>query len=210
MLTRACFLQTNTVCETLRKFAISLAAAACVAAPSALAPPEVGIAPSRAWHSCVPLNTHAAAIGVKDACNHLERRAGHLPVSGLLIMGMSPCTPHVRISVQLAPLAEARLTAGDPIKNARAILRYALPIENTSMRRVQVQCLTFCPWPPAIHHAGSNFHALQWTHWMYKSSTTFKGMQPVSLIFWPCSQSWRASQRSSEFLATRLWVPFKG
>ncbi|CAL5222330.1 g4676 [Coccomyxa viridis] len=38
---------------------------------------------------------------------------------------------------ELAPLAEARLTAGDPVKNARAILRYALPIENTSARRVQ-------------------------------------------------------------------------
>ena len=40
--------------------------------------------------------------------------------------------------MQLAPTAEARLTAGDPVKNARAILRYALPIENTSARRVQV------------------------------------------------------------------------
>ncbi len=42
------------------------------------------------------------------------------------------------MSMQLAPMAEARLTAGDPVKNARAILRYALPIENTSARRVQV------------------------------------------------------------------------
>ena len=32
---------------------------------------------------------------------------------------------------QLMPWAEARLVAGDPVKNARAILRYALPIQNT-------------------------------------------------------------------------------
>ena len=47
------------------------------------------------------------------------------------------------VSMQLAPVAEARLTAGDPVKNARAILRYALPIENTSARRVQVTLLAF-------------------------------------------------------------------
>ena len=39
---------------------------------------------------------------------------------------------------QLMPWAEARLVAGDPVKNARAILRYALPIQNTSARRIQV------------------------------------------------------------------------
>ncbi len=36
------------------------------------------------------------------------------------------------------PQVEARLTAGDPIKNARALLRYALPIKNESARRIQV------------------------------------------------------------------------
>ena len=40
---------------------------------------------------------------------------------------------------QLMPWAEARLVAGDPVKNARAILRYALPIQNTSARRIQVR-----------------------------------------------------------------------
>ena len=40
--------------------------------------------------------------------------------------------------LQLMPWAEARLVAGDPVKNARAILRYALPIQNTSARRIQV------------------------------------------------------------------------
>ena len=68
MLTRACPPQANTLGETLRKFAISLAAAACVVAPSALAPPEVGIASSLARQSCVPLYTHAAVIEVKGNC----------------------------------------------------------------------------------------------------------------------------------------------
>lgn len=35
------------------------------------------------------------------------------------------------------PPAEAGLVAGDPIKNARAILRYALPIDNKEIRQVQ-------------------------------------------------------------------------
>jgi hypothetical protein len=30
------------------------------------------------------------------------------------------------------------LTAGDPVKNARALLRYALPVENKSVRTIQV------------------------------------------------------------------------
>lgn len=34
--------------------------------------------------------------------------------------------------------AHALLTAGDPIKNAQAILRYALPIDNKPMRQIQV------------------------------------------------------------------------
>lgn len=43
--------------------------------------------------------------------------------------------------MQLMPQAEARLTAGDPVKNARALLRYALPIKNESARRIQVRVL---------------------------------------------------------------------
>ena len=39
--------------------------------------------------------------------------------------------------MQLAPHAEARLTAGGPVTNARAILRYALPIDNKAMAEVQ-------------------------------------------------------------------------
>lgn len=37
----------------------------------------------------------------------------------------------------LMPSAEARLTAGDPIKNARALLRNALPINNKEIRDIQ-------------------------------------------------------------------------
>jgi hypothetical protein len=39
--------------------------------------------------------------------------------------------------VQVAPRVEALLTAGDPVKNARAILRNALPIDNKPIRKVQ-------------------------------------------------------------------------
>eukprot|EP00884_Botryococcus_braunii_P004285 jgi/Botrbrau1/13858/Bobra.0056s0091.3 len=38
---------------------------------------------------------------------------------------------------QLAPHAEALLTAGDPVKNARALLRNALPIDNKPIRVIQ-------------------------------------------------------------------------
>lgn len=37
----------------------------------------------------------------------------------------------------MSPQAEAMLTAGDPIKNARAILRNALPIDNKPIRKIQ-------------------------------------------------------------------------
>ncbi len=41
-------------------------------------------------------------------------------------------------TAQLMPRADAMLTAGDPVKNARALLRYALPVENKSVRTIQV------------------------------------------------------------------------
>jgi peptidylprolyl isomerase len=41
--------------------------------------------------------------------------------------------------LQPTPPAHALLTAGDPIKNASAILRYALPIDNKPIRKVQVR-----------------------------------------------------------------------
>ena len=37
----------------------------------------------------------------------------------------------------LLPQAQAMLTAGDPVKNARALLRNALPIDNKPMRTIQ-------------------------------------------------------------------------
>jgi hypothetical protein len=44
----------------------------------------------------------------------------------------------VFLCLQPTPPAHALLTAGDPIKNASAILRYALPIDNKPIRKVQV------------------------------------------------------------------------
>jgi hypothetical protein len=49
--------------------------------------------------------------------------------------------------LQLMPRAEARLTAGDPVKNARALLRYALPISNEPARRIQVAPAARMPAP---------------------------------------------------------------
>jgi len=40
------------------------------------------------------------------------------------------------VALQLAPQAEARLIDRDPIKNASALLRYALPIDNKPIRQV--------------------------------------------------------------------------
>lgn len=45
------------------------------------------------------------------------------------------CLP---LASQIVPPAHALLTAGDPIKNAQAILRLALPIDNKPIRDVQV------------------------------------------------------------------------
>ena len=39
--------------------------------------------------------------------------------------------------MQVTPQAQAMLTAGDPVKNARAILRNALPINNKPIRKIQ-------------------------------------------------------------------------
>mmetsp|Transcript_34778 Transcript_34778/g.88082 ORF Transcript_34778/g.88082 Transcript_34778/m.88082 type:complete len:421 (-) Transcript_34778:340-1602(-) len=54
-----------------------------------------------------------------------------LSVATASVVGMST------LGLQFAPPAEAKLTAGDPIKNAQAILRYALPIDNKPIREVQ-------------------------------------------------------------------------
>lgn len=40
------------------------------------------------------------------------------------------------LNVQVAPTAQAILTAGDPVKNARAILRNALPVDNKPIRKI--------------------------------------------------------------------------
>jgi hypothetical protein len=50
---------------------------------------------------------------------------------------LAACAAALR--VQPTPPAHALLTAGDPIKNAQAILRYALPIDNKPIRQIQVR-----------------------------------------------------------------------
>lgn len=55
--------------------------------------------------------------------------AGSLLMIAVWPVGWQVVAPHA---------AEAGLLAGDPIKNARAILRYALPIDNKEIRQVQV------------------------------------------------------------------------
>lgn len=55
----------------------------------------------------------------------------------LLLVPFLPARTHTRLP-QPTPPAHALLTAGDPIKNASAILRYALPINNKPIRTVQV------------------------------------------------------------------------
>lgn len=42
----------------------------------------------------------------------------------------------VIVLLQFVPQAQAMLTAGDPVKNARAILRNALPVDNKPIRKV--------------------------------------------------------------------------
>lgn len=39
---------------------------------------------------------------------------------------------------QVAPPAQAGLLAVDPVKNARALLNYSLPIKNSTIREIQV------------------------------------------------------------------------
>jgi hypothetical protein len=58
----------------------------------------------------------------------------------------------VAVVLQPTPPAHALLTAGDPIKNASAILRYALPINNKPIRQVQVRqiCYSFAGSVPLI------------------------------------------------------------
>jgi hypothetical protein len=55
-------------------------------------------------------------------------------------VGLLDRRPHTDIApaAQFVPPASAKLTAGDPIKNAQTLLRNALPIENKPIRQIQV------------------------------------------------------------------------
>lgn len=54
-----------------------------------------------------------------------------------LLAAAATAMPLTIAPVLPTPPAHALLTAGDPIKNAQAILRYALPIDNKPIRKVQ-------------------------------------------------------------------------
>ncbi|KAG1654651.1 hypothetical protein FOA52_010279 [Chlamydomonas sp. UWO 241] len=57
--------------------------------------------------------------------------------SAAFSLGTAALVVATSLALQFAPPAEAKLTAGDPIKNAQAILRYALPIDNKPIRSIQ-------------------------------------------------------------------------
>lgn len=53
-----------------------------------------------------------------------------------LTLQPAPLSTDLFLRTQVAPSAQAILTAGDPVKNARAILRNALPVDNKPIRKV--------------------------------------------------------------------------
>ncbi len=101
-------------------------------------------------------------------------------------------------STQFAPPAEAKLTAGDPIKNASAILRYALPIDDKKpVRQMQVWPQLHCPLlmqrPAPPTHEGAMQGA-----WPCHScmATAFTGLISVC-----------CSQKELESIAAALRIP---
>jgi len=76
---------------------------------------------------------------VARASNSEDSKAGPLNWLGNVSVSLATAAAvtFTSLSLQYAPPVEAKLTAGDPIKNAQAILRYALPIDNKPIREVQ-------------------------------------------------------------------------
>ncbi|GFR40727.1 hypothetical protein Agub_g1336 [Astrephomene gubernaculifera] len=84
-----------------------------------------------ATHACRALNQKQGYGEEVSTRNPLERAAVSIATAAALVMGtFSPL-------VLEPPAAHAILVASDPIKNAQAILRYALPIENKPIRQIQ-------------------------------------------------------------------------
>jgi cyclophilin family peptidyl-prolyl cis-trans isomerase len=69
-----------------------------------------------------------------DAIFSAARITAASVVATLGLVGLPALSP-----VPLEPQAQALLTAGDPVKNARAILRNALPIDNKPIRKIQIE-----------------------------------------------------------------------
>ena len=85
----------------------------------------------------------------------------------------------------MLPSAEAKaLLDREPVKNARALLRYALPIDDKYVRQMQV-CLYLHLSTPVL----------------------WPGSNRVDRI---CSESWKASVSPSVFQETSLWALWQG
>lgn len=72
------------------------------------------------------------------ACNASASKGESAPLNNMALGLAALATATVaQFAPFQAPAAHALLTAGDPIKSATAILRYALPIDNKPIRQVQ-------------------------------------------------------------------------
>ena len=119
--------------EMLRKCALSMAAVAAVSTPLSFAPQEVhtraSVGSSYSCCSCVTLYAYLRNKLLSRVCASYMR---HHIYFGTINKALLVCC------LQFMPRADALLTAGDPVKNARALLRYALPIDNKPVRTIQV------------------------------------------------------------------------
>jgi hypothetical protein len=130
--------QASNVKTALRNCLMGAAAAAMVALPAAM--PDQVRPPARRRALRCAARTHCAAGALlprrcRSATHRLPLRR---PLRSRRPLTPDPAAPPLLASPQLAPAAQAGLQATDPVKNASALLRYALPIDNKNpIRRVQ-------------------------------------------------------------------------
>ena len=93
--------------------------------------------------------------------------------------------------LQLVPEAQAGLTAGESVKNPRALLRYALPIQNKEVRQLQV-----CHFMLGVLHRGH----------LPEEPVTCKMRQSCTPAAWLC-RAYRAVQQDLEAITEELRVP---
>jgi len=139
----------------LQKCALTLLSAATAAVPLSVAP--VMVSRGGASRTCgrptlplprshTPRLAHTGASSVRLAAAALATAACLMPAASQRLSQAARSCPSARLSLppnnpptsQPVEPAHALLTAGDPIKNAQAILRYALPIDNKPIRQIQV------------------------------------------------------------------------